>query len=89
VNRTYSITLILYGGFLLSLFMVFMHDIYSYIHETNRVCRLCSVAAVLVFTVCAACNVFSHLKCVLYLNISAVCECVRAVCYCVCSVCDV
>ena len=45
--------------------ITFMQDIYNYIPERNHVSRVYSVAAV-VFTICATCNVISHVTYVLY-----------------------
>jgi len=46
-----------------------MQGIYNCIPKTNHVSRVYSVAAVL-YVVCAACNVISHMKYVLCLYIS-------------------
>jgi len=48
--------------------ITFMHRIYSYMPETNHVSKVNSVAAA--FTICAACNVISPVKCVLYFYIN-------------------
>ena len=51
---------------LLLLFITYMHGIYNYIPETNHVSSAYSVAAA--FTVCATCNVTSHVECPVLLH---------------------
>jgi len=66
--------------------ITFMQSIYNYITETNHVSTVYTVAAVLylqsvlhvmLFTVCATCNVISPVKYVLYLYISTFCSSVQ------------